>query len=131
MLTALEKAAKKEGAKLAYVAASVGGVKTSDGSWLEADEKIDGGPSVVFDAVALVLSEKGARELAAMPPARDFVSDALAHKKFIGFTEEAVDLLGLSGPDGAGAEGLVPLDKAADAGRFLTLCRNLRCWTRD
>ncbi len=131
LLTALEKAAKKEGAKLAYVAASVGGVKTSDGSWLEADEKIDGGPSVVFDAVALVLSEKGARELAAMPPARDFVSDALAHKKFIGFTEEAVALLGLSGPDGAGAEGLVPLDKATDAARFLTLCRNLRCWTRD
>lgn len=130
LLTALEKAAKKEGAKVAYVAASVGGVKTSDGSWLEADEKIDGGPSVVFDAVALVLSEKGARELAAMPPARDFVSDALAHNKFIGFTEEAVDLLGLSGPDGAGAEGLVPLDKGADAGRFLTLCRNLRCWTR-
>ena len=84
---------------MAYVAASVGGVKLSDGSWLEADEKIDGGPSVVFDAVALVLSEKGARELAAMPPARDFVSDALAHKKFIGFTEEAVALLGLSGPD--------------------------------
>lgn len=131
LLTALEKAAKKEGAKLAYVAASVGGVKLSDGSWLEADEKIDGGPSVVFDAVALVLSEKGARELAAMPPARDFVSDALAHKKFIGFTEEAVDLLGLSGPDAAGAEGLAPLDKASDAGRFLTLCRNLRCWTRS
>ena len=115
---------------MAYVAASVGGVKLSDGSWLEADEKIDGGPSVVFDAVALVLSEKGARELAAMPPARDFVSDALAHKKFIGFTEEAVALLGLSGPDDAGAEGLVPLDKAGDAARFLTLCRNLRCWTR-
>ena len=130
LLTALEKAAKKEGAKVAYVAASVGGVKLSDGSWLEADEKIDGGPSVVFDAVALVLSEKGARELAAMPPARDFVSDALAHKKFIGFTEEAVALLGLSGPDDAGAEGLVPLDKAGDAARFLTLCRNLRCWTR-
>ena len=85
---------------------------------------------IVFDAVALVLSEKGARELAAMPPARDFVSDALAHKKFIGFTEEAVALLGLSGPDDAGAEGLVPLDKAGDAARFLTLCRNLRCWTR-
>ena len=39
-------------------------------------------------------------------------------------------LLGLSGPDDAGAEGLVPLDKAGDAARFLTLCRNLRCWTR-
>ena len=29
----------------------VGGVKASDGSWITADEKIDGGPSVVFDAV--------------------------------------------------------------------------------
>ncbi|UWN48143.1 Catalase C [Alcanivorax sp. ALC70] len=130
ILTALEKAAQAEGARLAYVAPSIGGVRTSDGDWLEADEKIDGGPSVLFDAVALVVSEDGARELAGLPPARDFISDALAHKKYIGFTRAAVPLLDLSGPDGAGTQGVLPLDDAADAGRFLEACGALRCWDR-
>ncbi|MBM7333846.1 MAG: catalase [Alcanivorax sp.] len=130
ILTALEKAALAEGARVAYVAPAIGGVRTSDGDWLEADEKIDGGPSVLFDAVALVVSEDGARELAGLPPARDFVSDALAHKKYIGFTSAAVPLLDLSGPDGAGTQGVLPLDDAADAGRFLEACGALRCWDR-
>ena len=43
---------------------------------------------------------------------------------------DAAEATSASGPGGAGAEGLVPLDKAGDAARFLTLCRNLRCWTR-
>lgn len=130
ILTALEKAALAEGARVAYVAPAIGGVRTSDGDWLEADEKIDGGPSVLFDAVALVVSEDGARELAGLPPARDFVSDALAHKKYIGFTSAAVPLLDLSGPDGAGTQGVLPLDDAADAARFLEACGALRCWDR-
>ena len=37
----------------------VGGVEVSDGTWLEADEKLDGGPSVLFDAVALLPSGAG------------------------------------------------------------------------
>ena len=45
------------------VAKKVGGVEASDGSLLSADEKIDGGPSVLFDAVALLPSAKGAEQL--------------------------------------------------------------------
>ena len=44
---------------LKFVAPMVGGVEAGDGSWIEADEKIDGGPSVVFDAVALLVSPEG------------------------------------------------------------------------
>ena len=43
------------------IAPHVGGAKLSDGKMLEADEKIDGGPSVVFDAVALVMGEAAAK----------------------------------------------------------------------
>ena len=64
----------------------VGGVEASDGSWIEADEKIDGGPSVVFDAVAVLLSDAGAKLLADEATARDFVADAFAHCKFIAHT---------------------------------------------
>ena len=80
---ALKNAINQEGAVLKVVAPMVGGVEASDGSWIEADEKIDGGPSVVFDAVALLLSAEGAALLADEVTARDFVADGFAHCKFI------------------------------------------------
>jgi catalase len=130
LLAALRKALEAEGAKLKVVAPRIGGVKASDGSLVEADEKIDGGPSVVFDAVAILTDEKGAEMLAGMPPARDFVSDAFAHKKFIAYTAAAKSLLSKAGverPD----DGLVELGKAQDAGAFVKACRKLRYWDRD
>ena len=44
LLDALKAALKKEGALLKLVAPNVGGIEASDGSFLEADEKVDGGP---------------------------------------------------------------------------------------
>jgi hypothetical protein len=55
---------------LKLVAPEVGGVEASDGTWYEADEKLDGGPSVLFDAVAILPSENGAALLATKPAAR-------------------------------------------------------------
>ena len=60
LLQAVQAAFKQEGAVVKLVAPMVGGVEASDGSWITADEKIDGGPSVVFDAVAVLLSDAGA-----------------------------------------------------------------------
>ena len=64
LLNAVQAAFKQEGAVVKLVAPMVGGVEASDGSWIAADEKIDGGPSVVFDAVAVLLSDAGAQLLA-------------------------------------------------------------------
>ena len=64
ILKSLEAAAKEEGALLEIVAPQVGGVEASDGSWVEAKQKIDGGPSVLYDAVALLPSQDGAILLA-------------------------------------------------------------------
>ena len=86
LLQAVQAAFKQEGAVVKLVAPMVGGVEASDGSWIAADEKIDGGPSVVFDAVAVLLSDAGAQLLAEEATARDFVADAFAHCKFIGHT---------------------------------------------
>ena len=79
ILKALKAALKAEGALLEIIAPKVGGVEASDGSWIEAKQKIDGGPSVLYDAVALLPSEDGAKNLAKEPAARDFVADAFAH----------------------------------------------------
>jgi catalase len=48
---------------------------------------------VLFDAVALVMSSEGAKMLTGVNAALDFVSDAYAHCKAIGYTEEAKALM--------------------------------------
>src|SRR4029453_4906296 len=49
-LNALQKARTKEGATFEIIAPKVGGAKAGDGSWIEAGQMIDGGPSVLYDA---------------------------------------------------------------------------------
>jgi catalase len=131
LIKALKSALEKEGAMLKLVAPMIGGIEASDGSWIEADEKIDGGPSVVFDAVVLLLSEKGAALLAREPTARDFVADAFAHLKFIGYTDAAVPLLKKAGVFEDLDEGCPPLKSADDAKTFVGACRKLRFWPRE
>jgi catalase len=90
--------------------------------------KLDGGPSVLFDAVALLVSKDGAQMLADEPAARDFVADAFTHLKFIGYVADAAPLLNKAGI--ARDSGLFELwDKNAAA--FIRSCRALRLWERE
>ena len=57
------------------------GLKRTTGSWIEAKQKLDGGPSVFYDAVALLPSQAGAALLMNESTARDFVADAFAHQQ--------------------------------------------------
>ncbi|MBV8090825.1 MAG: catalase [Alphaproteobacteria bacterium] len=129
LLEGLRSAFEKEGAVVKLVAPMVGGIKTDDGSWVEADEKIDGGPSVVFDAVAVLLSDAGTNLLAEESTARDYIADAFAHCKFIAHTAAAMPLLQKAGvvPDA----GIVELSAARDAAAFLKTCGQLRYWERE
>ena len=128
VLEALRKTLKAEGAMLALIAPEVGGVKDSAGTMHPADEKIEGGPSVLFDAIALLPSKEGAAMLAKLPAARDFVADAVAHRKFIGHAATAAPLLEKVGV--ALDEGFIPLGKPADCDAFLEACRKIRFWER-
>ncbi len=129
LLKALKTALEKEGAMLKIIAPIVGGVKASDGSWIDADEKIDGGPSVVFDAVAILVSEAGAAMVANEATVRDFIADAFAHLKFIAHDKTAAPLLAKAGvvPD----EGVIELKSAKDAAAFVKTCVKLRLWDRE
>jgi catalase len=128
-LESLKSALKEEGALSEIIAPKVGGVRASDGSWVEAAQKIDGGPSVLYDAVALLPSEDGAKLLAKEPAARDFVADAFAHKKFIGYLDTAAMLFGTAGIPEKRDEGFIQL-KGVDCSAFITACRKLRYWAR-
>jgi catalase len=132
-LAALRAAAAAEGATVEIIAPVVGGVDVSDGTRVVAGQQIDGAPSVLYDAVAVLASEGGARALAARPAARDFVTDAVAHCKFIGYTSGAAALfqaVGLPADPSQLDDGFVSLGEHAPA-EFISLCRALRIWERE
>ncbi|CCW18247.1 Catalase [Sphingobium indicum BiD32] len=131
IFNALVKAVDKEGAVYEVVAPKIGGVTLSDGTAVAAKQKIDGGPSVLFDAVAVVASEEGAGLLAIDAAAKDFVTDAFAHCKYIGLTAQAQALFEKAGIADDLDEACLPLATAKDAGAFLTACRALRHWPRE
>ncbi|MBA3811550.1 MAG: catalase [Caulobacteraceae bacterium] len=126
VVEALRKAVEAEGATVKIVAPKIGGVTLKDGKKLEADGQLAGTPSVVFDAVALVLSQGGCAELVGQGAAVGFVQDAFGHLKAIGFTPEARPLL-----DKAGVKadaGVV--DLTGGAGAFLKPAKT-RQWDRE
>lgn len=121
----LRKAAESAGATVKIVAPKLGGAKLSDGKKLPADGQLAGTPSVVFDAVAVVLSEEGGKRLAKEAAAVDFVRDAFGHLKAIAADAGAQALLkaGNVGKD----KGVVD---AADSKAFIAAAKT-RQWDRE
>jgi len=96
-IDALIKALTAAGATVKIVAPKVGGAKLSNGRQLAADGQLAGTPSVVFDAVAVVLSDAGAALLSKEAAAIDFVRDAFGHLKAIAVDAGGLTLLGAAG----------------------------------
>ena len=132
ILGSLEKALKAEGAVLEVVTPKIGGVTLSDGSKRMGDQKLGGGPSVLYDAVAVLATKEEVSKLKGIPAFRDFIADAYAHKKFIGYSLEAAGLISaLLMLDKINAdEGLIRLESVKDCKSFVTSCRSLRNWSR-
>jgi catalase len=131
-LAALRSAAESEGATVEIIAPVVAGVEVTDGTRVQADQQVDGAPSVLYDAVVVLAAHGAARALATRATARDFVTDAVAHCKFIGYTSGAAVLFeaaGLPIDPGDLDDGFVSL---ADnpAAEFMARCRQLRFWDR-
>ncbi|MDB5363452.1 MAG: catalase [Rhodospirillales bacterium] len=126
VVQAIKTAAEGEGATVKLVAPKVGGVTLKDGAMLKADGQLAGSPSIIFDAVAIVVSADGCKQLMMESAATDFVSNAFIHLKAIGFTPEAQPLLDKANvvPDA----GVVESGSGVDA--FLTPART-RQWARE
>ena len=131
LIAALKDSLRKEGATLEFIAPAIAGIKASDGSWIEANQKIDGGPSVLYDSVALLVSREGAEKLMHEPAARDFVADAFAHCKFIAYEAAAKPLLAKVLGESAFDEGFIELGSPRDVSKFIAACRALRFWDRE
>ena len=131
LFAALTAALEQEGAMFEVIAPTVGGVQDSQGNHIEAQQKVDGGPSVLYDAVALLPSRDGAGKLAKDATARDFVCDAFAHLKFIGYVTDAMPLIEKAGLAGDLDEGWIAFSDGATPASFVEQCRNLRLWSRE
>jgi len=121
----IRKAATAAGATVKIVAPKVGGVKLAAGSMLAADGQLAGTPSVLFDAVAVILSDQGAKTLSKESAAIDFVRDAFGHLKAI-----AVDTGGQALLKTANILQDAGVFDANDKDKFITAAKT-RQWDRE
>jgi catalase len=124
-IAAIKKAVLGAGATVKIVSPKVGGAKLADGSVLPADGQLAGTPSVIFDAVAVVLSESGAQMLFGEAAAIDFIRDAFGHLKAIAIDKGGQALLQRSGvvPDA----GVID---ASEIDLFIAMSKT-RQWARE
>ncbi len=125
VVTQLRKAAEADGATVKIVAPKIGGAKMSDGSRQAADGQLAGTPSVLFDAVAVVLSADAGMLLAKEAAAVDWVRDAFGHLKAIAADAGAQPVLDAGGI--VADEGVVD---AKDTKGFVAAART-RQWKRE
>ncbi len=131
LVQALLNAVDEAGAMVEIIAPKIGGAKLSDGKILGAHQKVDGGPSVLYDAVAIVASEEGGRMLAMDASAKDFLTDAFAHCKFIGLGPGTQPLLDRTGLAADLDDGCIAIAKKASATAFVAALAPLRFWARE
>ena len=131
VIEALKKAAKGAGAMVEIIAPHIGGARLSDGTMLAADQKIDGGPSVVYDAVAVIMGEDAAKKFAKDKPSTDFVNDAFAHAKFIAHVPAVKPLFEAAGVAARMDDGFVDVSGDESADSFIKMCGKLRFWDRE
>lgn len=92
---------------------------------------IDGGPSVLYDAVALLPAEAAMDDLLQESTARDFIADAFAHCKFIGYVEAAIPLLEKAGISNNDLDEGCVLISVRNAKTFVEGLGDLRVWVRE
>ncbi|MGZ8335834.1 MAG: catalase [Allosphingosinicella sp.] len=131
LFNGLVAATEAAGAVYEVIAPKIGGATLSDGTAVAAKQKIDGGPSVLFDAVAILASAKGAALIAGDAASQDFARDAFGHCKYIGYTPESAPLFEKAGLAGMLDRGCLKLGKATDAKGFVAACAALRFWERE
>ncbi len=131
VLKKLQRAITAEQATFEIIAPSVGGAEAADGSKVDANQMIDGAPSVLYDAVVLLPSAAGATDLLKESTARDFVADAFAHCKFIGYTKATLALFEKAGIADVLDEGMIPINSPKDVATFIAELGKLRLWSRE
>ena len=133
LLNGLRKAVEAAGATFEIVAPKIGGITTASGKLVPADHKVEGGPSVLFDAIAIIPSREGGAKLAMQAEAVNFLRDAFGHLKVIAYTPTAAPLLVKAGMPEANPDndpGMISL-AGSTPDDFVTAAAAGRIWGRE
>lgn len=120
-INALKSQVEDVGGSVFLVAPKVGGIKVKGGT-LKADGQLAGSPSVLFDAVASILTDEQARALSAQGAAVQWFMDAYGHCKTIAHDAATQILLDKAGVERDG--GVVAIEAFVDVG-------TRRHWARE
>jgi catalase len=121
----IQNAATRAGASVKIISPKLGTAKLAGGKLLTVDAQLAGTPSVLFDAVAVILSDEGAKSLSQESAAIDFVRDAFGHLKAIAFDKGGRSLLSTANvPQDAGVV------DANDTVKFIEAAKT-RQWARE
>ena len=118
-----------EEASCNLIAPKIGGVTTAQGKKLSVHHTISGGPSVLFDAVALFIGDGQGDTLAREACAVDWVKDAFGHLKVIGCTEQTDPLLKAAGVEED--KGVITFVDEKDLAKWIETAKKGRIWDRE
>lgn len=114
-------------ADYALISTKISGVVLNDGSPLTINEKIGGAPAVLFDVVVILLDSP--ELFKHNPKIVEFIADAYANFKFIGYLPSIEPLL-KSHPLLKLDKGCIQLESVASISHFIKEAKVLRFWDR-
>ena len=129
LVEALGAAVSEAGGKMKVIAPTIGGARGTGGKQIAGDFQLQGGPSVLFDAIVVAVSEQGAKQMLNEAAAVAFVHDAFSHLKVIGFTASAQPLLDKAGVDPD--NGIIIIGGVTAAADFVSVASKGRVWERE
>lgn len=130
LYNAVAKVAKEEGAMFEVIAPSVGAFKTSSGKEVVPEHFLSGAPSALFDCVIVAPATEKVDELLEQAAAVNWIRDAFAHLKVIGFTEAATPLFDKANVPIDADDGLVDVS-GAKLSAFVSAAKQYRIWDRE
>lgn len=128
ILDQLQAAAEAEGAVVELIGPHIGDVKSNSHATVTPHHAIAGAPSVLFDTVVLAVSESGVESLKQQAAALNFIRDAYAHLKIIGFAMDARRLLEMAGVEID--DGILQVDTSDGTIAYIEAAKNGRLWAR-
>ena len=129
ILGELSAAALDAGASVQVIAVQANGALDANGGRRPPDHALRGGKSVLFDAIVVLGGASDDSAIAEFPPAREFMTDAHNHGKFIGHHQATAFLTDCKLP-GRPDTGYFDLSGEKTASQFLAECAAVRCWLR-
>ncbi len=128
ILDALQTAAETEGAVLELIGPHVGEIKSSSGQTLTPNHAVAAAPSVLFDTVVLAISGPVVDAMKQKAAVMNFILDAYAHLKIIGYTPDAMPLLDRA--EAAIDDGIVEIDTRGGVTSYIDAAKYGRVWSR-